>query len=298
VRPKPARASPSRDQGADRKKRTPPASERAARKIMPIPDTVAGCTLAVLFAASIAAAQDPAPKATPAPAPAKATDKQSGAGTFTVEAGEIALPALIDRAAACLGCNILWNAGELTGQTPPLRLQHAVTTDRDGCLEFLASSLYRANFALTRADARNGTLEAIFLGGPRGREVTARAETRTVEQVLAQPSLCMPVTATVPLQHINATIATNALRPFFASTGAPSAGATLTLGNVGAMNAMLLSGMQDKVAQAIGMLREVDKPPPMPAENVPMDAAKRIEELERRVKVLEDKLADAAKTKR
>jgi hypothetical protein len=288
-----------------RKKRTVATSERAAKKTMPNPTAVAAPALAVLLAASFLLAQEP-PKSAPAPAaPAAAAvasaataPQQSGSGTFTVEAGEIALPALIDRAAACLGCNIVWNPNELTAQRLSVRLQTAVTTDRDGCLEFLASSLQRANFALTRADARHGTLEVIDMGGPRGREVTARAETRTVEQVLAQPTLCMPVTVTVPLKHVNGVIATNALRPFFAAAGGPAGGGSLTLGNLGVANAMLVSGMQDKVAQAIKMIREVDQPPSPPVENVPVDAGKRIEELERRVKILEDKLADAAKARR
>ncbi len=260
---------------------------------MPIPDTMAAHALAVLFATAtaVAAAQEPAPEAPPAAAPAaKATS-----GTFTVDAGEIALPALIDRAAACLDCNILWDARELGAQTAPLRLQQAVATDRDGCLEFLASSLHRAGFALTRADARSGTLEAIAFSSPRGREIMTRAETRTDEEVLARPSLCMPVTVTVPLRHVNAVAASNAMRPFFAATTGP--GNAVTFGSVGAANAVVISGMQPQVAQAIGMLRETDKPQPATADNVPVDVARRIEELERRVKALEDRLADGARRK-
>ena len=34
----------------------------------------------------------------------------------------------------------------------------------------------------------------------------------------------VPILTTVPLKNINATIATNALRPFFASTGSPQGG--------------------------------------------------------------------------
>jgi cell division protein FtsB len=66
----------------------------------------------------------------------------------------------------------------------------------------------------------------------------------------------------------------------------------------------MLTGMQDRVAQAIGMIRELDKPPPGEADLVP-DAARRIETLEKRVveletqiKILTDKLADAVKNRK
>jgi hypothetical protein len=101
----------------------------------------------------------------------------------------------------------------------------------------------------------------------------------------------------VPLKHVNGVIVTNALRPFFAAVGPAPGGGSLTFGSLGAANSMLVSGMQDKVAQAIKVIREVDQPPSPPVDNVPIDAGKRIEELERRIKILEDKLADAAKRK-
>ena len=53
-------------------------------------------------------------------------------------------------------------------------------------------------------------------------------------------------------------MATNSLRPFFASTG--QVGAPLTLGNVGNNRAMLLQGFTDQVAAAIRLLRTVDVP--------------------------------------
>ncbi len=272
-------------------------------------------TLTVLFVlAGVTAAQGTPPKEATKEVPKRTVEPAAppvaiaatgtaaaatGKGTFVVDAGEIALPALIDRAAACLDCNIVWDPQTFLGpRAAPIRLQKALATDRDGCLEFLAGSLYRAGLALTRADARNGTLEVIDLGGPRGREALARAETRTEEQVLAQPALCMPVTVTVPLKHVNGVIVTNALRPFFAAAGAAPGGSSLTLGSLGVANSLLVSGMQDKVAQAIKMIREVDQPPSPPVENVPIDAGKRIEELERRIKILEDKLADAAKVRK
>jgi hypothetical protein len=211
---------------------------------------------------------------------------------FVVEAGEIALPALIDRCAAYLDVNLVWPQAEV-GAAAPVRLQKAISTDRDGCLDFLADALYRNGLALTWANERLRIMEAIAMHGPRGREVTSRATTRTEAEVLARPWLRMPVTVTLPLQHINATIATNALRPFFASTGAPQAGSSLTIGNVGNCAAMIVSGMQDQVAQAIRVVRECDLPAKPEAE-MPQ-AQQRFAAIEKRLEALEAKLEQLAK---
>ncbi len=227
--------------------------------------------------------------ATTAQQPAAAAPKEP----FVVEAGEVTLTNLIDRCAAYLDCNILAPAQELAGSVqPPVRLQKAVSLDRNGCEEFLASMLYRSGLALTRADGK-GTLEVLNMQGPRGRDVTSRAETLTLEQVLARPDRKMPVSTVVKLQHVNATIATNALRPFFASTGGPTS--SLTLGNVGNNSGMVLCGMQDQVVQAIRMLREVDLPATAEEVARQKSSASRIEALEQRIKTLEEKVEQLSK---
>ncbi len=245
--------------------------------------TTASLSLLLLSSlAPVAVAQrdrEPAPKRAP----------------FVVEAGETALTTLIDRAAAHLECNIVWNERELAGAgaVPVVRLQAPITTDRDGCLDFLADALYRNGLALTWANERLRVMEAIAMGGPRGREVTNRATTRTQEEVTSRPWLRMPVTVTVPLQHVNATIATNALRPFFAATGAPAGFSTLTIGNVGSASAMIVSGMQDQVAQAIRVLRECDLPPKPDAQ--PSETQQRLAAMEQRLTALEARLEQLAK---
>jgi hypothetical protein len=226
---------------------------------------------------------------------AQQAEKAQPRGPFVVEAGETALSALIDRAAAYLDCNIVWNDRDLAaaGPVPAVRLQAPITTDRDGCLDFLADALYRSGFALTWANERLRIMEAINMAGPRGREVTNRATARTVEEVTSRPWLRMPVTVTLPLQHVNATIATNALRPFFASTGAPGPGCSLIIGNVGNSAAMIVSGMQDQVAQAIRVVRECDLPQ-RPEPEV-LDAQKRVGTIEKRLEALELRLEQLAK---
>jgi hypothetical protein len=233
--------------------------------------------LVVPFLLAACIAQDP-PKQAKAP--------------FVVEPGEIELTAVIDRCASYLDCNILVSPTELASSAQSgakVKLQKGVSTDRDGCVEFLTSMLWRSSLALTWLDDKHTMADIVSMVGPRGREVLARAQQVTPEQVLARPNLKIAVTTVVPLQHVNATIATNALRPFFASTGAPAGGGTLTLGNVGSGSAILLSGMQDQVAQAIQLLRTCDVPPP--PDKTPTSAVERIAELERRVKELEKRLS-------
>ncbi|MBL8755990.1 MAG: hypothetical protein JNK15_22030 [Planctomycetes bacterium] len=217
--------------------------------------------------------------------------KEAPKAPFVLEAGEVQLPALVDRCAGYLGRNILMNATEMQGAGGPgalvVRLQQKIETDQAGCEEVMTSLLYRSGFAVIQLDD-GGMFEVVSMYGPRGREVTTRAQHRTVEQVLARPNLKVPVTVTVALQHINATIATNALRPFFASTGGP--GPSLTIGNVGNNSAMLISGFQDQVVQAIRLVRECDIPPPKLAPST----EELLGDLMNRVKALEDKLGGAA----
>jgi hypothetical protein len=215
------------------------------------------------------------------------------ADRFVVEPGELTLPALIDRCAAFLDCNILVSPTELAsaGQgNSSIKLQKRIETDRTGCEEFFTTMLYRFGFALTPLDDAGQMFEVLSMSGPRGREIVNRAPHRTVEQVLARPNLKVMVTVMVPLQHTNATIATNALRPFFASTGSPAGGGTLTIGNVGNSTAMLVSGMQDQVASAIRLLRECDVPSAKPE----LGVDQRLDAIERRLKALEERLAPSA----
>jgi type II secretory pathway component GspD/PulD (secretin) len=217
--------------------------------------------------------------------------KEAPKAPFVLEAGEVQLPALVDRCATYLGRNVLMNAAEMQSSGPAglaVRLQHKVETDPNGCEELLTSMLYRAGFALVQLDS-GSMFEVVSMNGPRGREVLSRAQHRTIEQVLARPNLKVAVTVTVPLQHINATIATNALRPFFASSGAPSGG-SLTIGNVGNNSSMLLSGYQDQVAQAIRLVRECDVPGPKMAAST----EELLNDLLTRLKALEEKVGGTA----
>lgn len=202
---------------------------------------------------------------------------------FVFEAGEVAVYDLVDRCAAYLQRNILLAERELQVAVqqvgprgrPPVRpgakpgvveaidpntvtfaLQQPVVTDRDGCEEMLTGLLWTVGLALVPIDEKKGVYEVIAMSGARQREISARAVIRTAEQVLARPALRMFVTCVVPLEHTNATIATNALRPFFATSQQPQ----LTIGNMGNSSAVLLTGPQDQVALAVQLLQAADLP--------------------------------------
>lgn len=80
---------------------------------------------------------------------------------------------------------------------------------------------------------------------------------RSVDEVMAQPASRTPVRVTMQLQHVNATIVMNAMRPFFAQS---ARSASLTFGTAGNNSMFVISGIQCEVAQAVALLRAVDKP--------------------------------------
>jgi len=203
---------------------------------------------------------------------------------FVLEAGEIKLTDLIDRCAHYLQWNILGSGPELAAcPLQEIRTQIPMSVDRDGCVELLSTMLTRGGFVLTELDAQKKVYEIINLTGPRAREIQNRAVRRDPVRILAQPTLRMPVTTVVELKHVNAVIATNALRPFFASVGGGPQ-SSLTIGNVGSPSSLLISGLQDQVAMAIEMVQKCDVPPPPEVE--PKDAD-RIAGLEQRLAALE-----------
>ena len=254
---------------------------------MKIQTALVGVLLPALFTVATAA-QDAKPVAA---IKVQATAKAQ----FVMPAGETSIQDLVDNCAKHLSINILTNPQECAhGQA--IRLQKEIVTDSAGCKDLLTGLLYRAGFALTSVDEDLGLYEVIMMNGPRGREVMNRAKHRTIEQVLQRPTLKVAVTAVVELKHINAQLANNALRPFFASSGGHQVGGSLMIGNVGSASSLLLSGMQDQVAQAIRMIRICDVPQPEPIAHggaTPPNII--VRKLEKRIAVLEKKLADKAK---
>ena len=200
------------------------------------------------------------------PAPAKAP--------FVFEAGTVELRPLIDRCANYLQRNILLDPIELqsipaaqgnargkggqgadAGPGLVFELQLPVVTDRDGCEEMLYSLLWSKGLTMVPLDEAKGVYEVLSMHGQRARELLQRAVSRTPAEVLARPRLRQWVLVAMNLEHINAIIATNALRPFFAMGSQQS---PLILGSPGTSATILLSGPQDAVASAILVLQTAD----------------------------------------
>lgn len=136
----------------------------------------------------------------------------------------------------------------------------------DDFYSFFQTMLYIKGYAVVpRGEGDLELLEIVSMAGARGREVTNGARYVTPSELAEyRYQTGVPILTTVPLKNINATIATNALRPFFASTGAQQSGGSLTLGNVGNSSAMLLQGFGPQVYAAVKLLELVDVPVEQP----------------------------------
>lgn len=131
---------------------------------------------------------------------------------------------------------------------------------------FFQTMLYIKGFAVVARNEGNlELLEIVSMSGARAREITNGARYVTPDELKAYRNQTgVPILTTVPLKNINATIATNALRPFYASTGGAAGGSQLTLGNVGNNTAMLLQGYGPQVYNAVELLKLVDVPTEQP----------------------------------
>lgn len=131
---------------------------------------------------------------------------------------------------------------------------------------FFQTMLYIKGFAVVpRGEGSLELLEIVSMAGARSREVTNGARYVTPDNLAEyRYQTGVPILTTVTLKNINATIATNALRPFFASTGSPTGGGTLTPGNVGNSSAILLQGFGPQVYAAVELLKLVDVPTEQP----------------------------------
>lgn len=259
--------------------------------------------LVALVTLSALVAQTP-----PAPPPAKAP--------FVFEAGEQELRPLVNRCAVYLQRNILMDPRELQvvqgnarrqggAQAPQeaaegltIELQSPVVTDRDGCEELLQGLLWTHGLALVPVDEAKGVYEVLAMAGQRAREITLRAPNRTVAEVLARPRLRSCVTVAMPLRHLNATYATNALRPYYQGTGTHTS--TLVLGNVGSSSTILMCGPQDTVANAVAVLQAADDDQGEAAseQNTLLERlAKRVAELENRLAAVDGKRPPAPEKK-
>ena len=206
---------------------------------------------------------------------------------FALPAGEIKVMDLVDQCATYLNVNILTTSSDCA-DIQPIRLHKAITTDKDGCEEVLSHLLSRSGFALTVVDAKHGLLEVILIEGRRGREIFARSQEKSIESILARPNLVVPVTTVVALKHINATSASNAMRPFYARSGGRPT--SLQISNAGSNSTLLIEGMQNEVVRAIRTIQRCDVEETSSEESQALYS--RLRDFAKRIKALEKKLRD------
>jgi hypothetical protein len=227
-----------------------------------------------------------APPAAPAaPAAPTTTPIRTDKDGFVLPAGHFSVQELIDAAARFLQRNILYSEMEMPSAMAGgfFHFQKELALDALGCEEVLGQLLYLKGYALLELDAQKKIYEVVFMGGQRAREVFTSALRRTPEEILQRPRLKQVVFTEVKLEHINANIATNALRPFFAIGAGPAASIGPTFGTAGSNSVILISGFQDQVAQMIQLLRACDVTGP----EVPADVNERIMRLEQTVQQLQ-----------
>ena len=208
-------------------------------------------TLSLTLLPLCATAQDEVPAPQQAPRPAK----------FVVGVGEHALSDVIQQAARFLGRNILVDENELA-QAPSstIRVTERIEADPLGCWEVIGSLLYSKGFGIVPLDEPRDIYEVVFLGGARARSYAGSARFVPENELEAYANLrATAVLTTVSLDHINANVATNALRPFFAQAGAGAIGA-LTFGTAGNNTSLLIQGSGAQVYAASKLLRLVDVP--------------------------------------
>ncbi len=238
---------------------------------------------------------------------------------FVFEAGDVELIDLIERCGTYLHYNILFDGAALSSTmagvrrarvarakapanaqqdptSPMVSLQLPVVTDHNGCEELLSSILWSHGLSLVPLDEQKAVYEVLHLQGPRAPEIIGSAVRRTAEQVLARPMLRHFVTVVYNLEHTNAQMAHNALRPFFARRG--NGNGNLQVGNFGNRIGIILSGPQFMVATAVEMLMQADVPSPDSPHILEAQVQDLTEEnasLAKRLAALEEKIAKRSK---
>ena len=185
------------------------------------------------------------------------------------ESNGMQLPEFIKWAQEVTGRRFTFNAQELAsgssaGSTVSFLGTFRIKRERfqEDFFSFFQTMLYIKGFAIVpRGEGDLELLEIVMMTGTRGREVTNGARYVTPDELKEyRYQTGVPILTTVPLKNINAQLANNALRPFFASTGGANAGGSVQIGNVGNKSALLLQGFGPQVYAAVELLRLVDKP--------------------------------------
>ena len=127
---------------------------------------------------------------------------------------------------------------------------------------FFQTMLYIKGFALLpRGTGDQELLEIVSMTGQRARDVNSSARyvsLDSIEEYRGQTGV--PIMTTIQLKNINANIAQNALRPFFAQSGGAAGASSLLFGTAGNNSSLLLQGFGPQVYDAVKLLQLVDRP--------------------------------------
>jgi hypothetical protein len=174
---------------------------------------------------------------------------------FVLKVGDHEIAQVIEDAAGFLGRNYILQPAELMGnKDTTVRLQKALNLDVHGCEEVVSQLAFIKGLMLSPVDPDRGIYEFISLSGPRRGEI--RATFMAPEEVLKRRRLKLRVSTSLQFEHINAQLASNSLRPFFAQS---SRGMPMSIGAMSS-NCLMIQGTADQVADAVLMITSMDRP--------------------------------------
>lgn len=204
------------------------------------------------------------------PTPRMIVDEDTDTIAFSMnETNGMQLPHFVKWAQEVTGKRFTYNIDELTSGSSARNTVSFLGTFRikrerfqEDFYSFFQTMLYIKGYAVVpRGDGDLELLEIVQMTGTRGREVTNGARYVSPDELINYRfQTGVPILTTWPLKHINAQLANNALRPFFATTGGTQAGGSVQIGNVGNKSALLLQGFGPQVYAAVQLLKLVDEP--------------------------------------
>ena len=197
-------------------------TRRPLRILSAITAATIALTFAPLAAQERAAVQEVDP-VSPSPEAASGADLVADARAaspewpFRLPAGTHEPRDLVNLVAKQLQRNILTDS-TLQGQPRrTIELQVPIVCENRLALDKAFSQLlYHSGLAAIPLSGDKSLWEVISMEGPRRGEVPLRATAVTAEQANNLSDVYIPVSCTVALEHVNANVAANALRPIFA----------------------------------------------------------------------------------
>jgi len=185
-------------------------------------------------------------------------DASAQIGKFVLTKGNHELPVVVAQMADYLERNILLDPAECgPAGNNPLRISRDISVGADGCVDLLNSILAHRSMAIVTLNKRLEMYEVVSLQGAKRSMVSSSAQYVVIDDIEKYATLsATPILTVMPLNHVNATVATNALRPFFAAGG--NMGSTISIGNLGDNRSLILQGMGDQVAAAVRLVRRAD----------------------------------------